>query len=161
MWIRGDQSLRDMRLWGIVQIFWLGRAGKVFAWFSAAVIILDIIGPQRLRDFEDHRRARHSASQTSPGWLHRALINVAYFGTSLAVAAAFVYEVGFHPEHGFVRVALLFIVLLAACVLMMSILLNINKWAIWIFERDRPARVARLASYLFLTVGALLDALVS
>jgi hypothetical protein len=49
-WANGDPSLKDAVLWGM-RILWWGRIGKGLAFLSGLVLIVDIIGPERIHDF--------------------------------------------------------------------------------------------------------------
>lgn len=47
-WLDGQQPSPDLQL-GFMSIRWWGRAGKIAAFFGGGTIILDLIGPDRLR----------------------------------------------------------------------------------------------------------------
>lgn len=49
MWAQG-KALTGMSLWGIPVIWW-GRAGKVSAFLGGLTVVLDVIGPDRIREF--------------------------------------------------------------------------------------------------------------
>jgi hypothetical protein len=48
-WLNGE-SVSNFFLWNI-QILWLGRIGKLVSFLSAFAIIVEIVGPTRLREF--------------------------------------------------------------------------------------------------------------
>lgn len=48
-WFAVDESLRTATLWG-VQIVWWARFGKVLAFFAGMVLLIDIIGPERIAE---------------------------------------------------------------------------------------------------------------
>lgn len=48
-WFAVDESLRTATLWG-VKIVWWARFGKVLAFFAGMVLLIDIIGPERITE---------------------------------------------------------------------------------------------------------------
>jgi hypothetical protein len=49
LWGQG-KALNGMSLWGIPMIWW-GRAGKIAAFLGGLTVVLDVIGPDRIREF--------------------------------------------------------------------------------------------------------------
>jgi hypothetical protein len=49
LWGQGE-ALNGMSLWGIPMIWW-GRAGKIAAFLGGLTVVLDVIGPDRIREF--------------------------------------------------------------------------------------------------------------
>jgi hypothetical protein len=58
-WVDGDPTLRDSYLWGM-KVMWWGRLGKLAAFLGGLVTVLDIIGPQRLKEASDRYVKRFS-----------------------------------------------------------------------------------------------------
>ena len=50
LWFSGNLT-SDSLLWGVMKILWWGRIGKVIVLAAALTIVVDIIGPERLRSF--------------------------------------------------------------------------------------------------------------
>ena len=49
-WASGPNELRDARLWGL-EIWWWGRIGILLSASGISGLVVDIIGPKKLREF--------------------------------------------------------------------------------------------------------------
>lgn len=57
-WVAGDPTLRDAYLLGL-QVFWWSRLGKFISFIAGWILLVDIIGPERILKFVDKRSAAH------------------------------------------------------------------------------------------------------
>jgi hypothetical protein len=55
MWLAGQQVPGDATMW-FMSVRWWGRLGKVLCLVAGGTVLLDIIGPQRLRSFAEDRQ---------------------------------------------------------------------------------------------------------
>jgi hypothetical protein len=58
LWFSGQQPPSDAVLW-FMSLRWWARAGKLAAFVGGATVILDLIGPERLRQFGQTRQQVH------------------------------------------------------------------------------------------------------
>lgn len=65
LWADGNEALRNTELWGL-PVFWWGRIGKVLAFLAGFTILLDLIGPERIREYSKNialRLRRHDGKR--------------------------------------------------------------------------------------------------
>ena len=149
LWANGDPNLKEMSLWGL-SILWWGRAGKFAAFAAGLVLVLDIIGPDRLRRFNTSLLSGLRADKRS-GILGGLVIGALYLLIQWIApfSGSFLWEV-------------VGIVALAGLGLALGVLAALGKRAlIWVFERDKIAQVARVISLALFAVGFHFDMLAS
>jgi hypothetical protein len=62
-WLSGE-SVTDSELWGVSMLWW-GRIGKLLQLFAALTIVVEIVGPERLRRFG---RSAHRRVEPATAW---------------------------------------------------------------------------------------------
>jgi hypothetical protein len=162
-WVDGDAGLRDAELWGL-RILWWGRVGKFAAFLAGMTLVMDIIGPERLRQFSERYMRRHQVRRGFT-WM----VGVA------AAAGVFLVWAVFFP--GTVRVlgvdlitvsstgvtaVTAAIALAVSLVLLAPVLLNVlRRILIHVFENDALARTTQIDSLVLFTAGFHFDMLAS
>ncbi|RCG28978.1 hypothetical protein DQ384_21720 [Sphaerisporangium album] len=75
MWLSGNPTLRDADLFGLNMLWW-GRLGKIGAFLGGMTAVLDVLGPERIREYGGRIR-RLSDSRTRSGLAGAATVAVA------------------------------------------------------------------------------------
>ena len=160
LWWSGNQ-LTDHTLYG-VSILWLSRAGKLLTFLAGVTIVLDAIGPERLRAYAD--RVKHTGRHRSQMWrefpVTTRLLYVGIIASSVLSLTSALLIVLYDGEPVWLFFAWWGI---AGIVLFLFDFLSITgraaQAAAWVLEHDRLDRTVRaIAVPLFLT-GFVLDVL--
>ncbi|MEU6780366.1 hypothetical protein ABZ912_14275 [Nonomuraea angiospora] len=56
MWFSGNSALQDSTMYGLGMLWW-GRFGKIAAFLGGMTVVLDILGPERIREYGGRLRA--------------------------------------------------------------------------------------------------------
>jgi hypothetical protein len=172
-WASGDPDLKDKLLWGM-QILWWGRVGKFAAFVGGLTLILDIIGPERIRQATSRsaKKLREGTSLLVVGLRRANYLAVAAVVIIFLIIIPIVrvtqgkspYVNPFGPE-GYGRFhawdwaqgALGGVAVLLA----LFLLPRIRRGLVWIFEHDKTAYAARMVSLALFLVGFHFDMLAS
>ncbi len=157
LWFSGEQPPSDAVM-GFMTVRWWGRVGKIAAFIGGATVILDLIGPDRLREI----------SARSTKWSRRAVSSplqkfAPLFVLLTLTASTFTASVLTFPGiQDVARVAALLAVLLTLLIVsaMMTRVLILQLLAD-AFANERSERVVRWAAIAVLTVGFHFDLLAS
>jgi hypothetical protein len=71
LWFSGN-LMSDSLLWGVMKILWWGRIGKVIVLAAALTIVVDIIGPERLRSFGESLHTKKFAMTAALDFLRES-----------------------------------------------------------------------------------------
>lgn len=161
-WFDGDATLRDAELWGLPMLWW-GRIGKFAAFLAGMTLIMDIVGPERLRQFSGRYLERHRSRHGSAGSAIVAaaagvlLVWAIFFPGKLAILGVeiMVYSSGFTTVTA--GIALVISLALLAPVLLQGI----RRFLIYVFERDTMAQTVRILSVFLFIAGFHFDMLAS
>ncbi|SDM55974.1 hypothetical protein [Allokutzneria albata] len=161
-WFNGDTALRDARLWRL-HVLWWGRVGKLAAFFAGMALILDIIGPERLRQFSTRYVRRNNLPRSSLG---PALLG--------AVAAVFLLWATFFPgkvsflgfeiavySFGVTSAIAVFVLVISLVLLAPALLEGVRRGLVLIFERDALARTVQVTALVLFVAGFHFDMLAS
>ena len=157
MWFAGQQVPGDAVLW-FMSVRWWARAGKIATFVGGATVILDLIGPDRLRTIGERVVGSHQKLKS----FARTTLNATYF------------TVGFPMTVG----TLLIVVngpgdrpWMTAYTIGVSVLVTLNivihgawhgpKWIVRILVNERPAQAFRHLGLIVLFVGFHFDLLAS
>jgi hypothetical protein len=160
-WLEADATLRDASLWG-VQIVWWGRFGKVAAFLAGLVIILDIVGTERLTRLTTTSgdRLRRGDSRILTAYVVGATIAVVAFVIWVVSTIPFNPPEDEYPMEASTNPAFILAVVLGLAVVVFS--WKALRWLlIWVFEHNRLAFTVRLTSVLLLLIGFHFDMLAS
>ena len=162
-WFGGDATLRDARLWGL-PVLWWGRLGKSAAFLAGMTLILDIIGPERLRQFS----ARYvNKFRLRPGFEWSALLLAAAAGAFIVWATYFpgkievlgleitVFSIGFNTETAGIALAF------SLALLAPAVLQGFHQLLLYVFKHDALAQTVRTASLFLFVAGFHFDMLAS
>lgn len=177
-WWSMDRSLGGMEMWG-VPIPWWGRIGKLLQFSGGLVVVVDLIGSDRLnRAAAKTRQASKKAPERlGEGWpagilgfiLFLSIFLVAVFGFNFVITAA--------PRPGdvFSGVIALFAFLLLIVAVPVTALFG--AWAVarlllygahfpflvlaWLFDSNRPGHPARWVAFGLVLTGFHFDLLAS
>lgn len=151
MWLNGRSTLGN-NLFGMPMIWW-ARGGKIAAFVSGFTVVLDILGPDKLREFADRvRRINPNRLLT----LERgAMVGLGAF-SALAVLAVELIRVGLVA----LQLAVVLGVIVIAATYTQVLGRAIRKVADLI-ENPRTARWWRFVSFLIFIIGFHFDLLAS
>jgi hypothetical protein len=161
-WFDGDPSLRDASLWGL-RVLWWGRIGKLAAFLAGLTLVLDIIGPERLRQFSERYVQRHRRG-AGPGW---SAVVAAVAGLVLGWAILFPGKVSFLGMSfeiyttGFTTVTAGIALVVSLALLAPTLLHGLRRVLIVVFENDALARTVQTTSLALFIVGFHFDMLAS
>ncbi|MER6509422.1 hypothetical protein ABT158_21550 [Nonomuraea sp. NPDC001636] len=74
LWLSG-KSAAGTKLWGVPMIWW-GRGGKIVSFIAAATVLLDVVGPERLKQYAERARRedkRHDIPAVYPTKVRRTM----------------------------------------------------------------------------------------
>lgn len=156
-WLDGDPGLKDAVLWGW-RILWWGRLGKALAFFSGFVLIVDMVGPDRIQRFIER-----SSSRVLIVSLGSLLLAFGWFSMVLWIAGLFpsirVADLEWYwliiALAGFVTVNSGFIYLYSRASRLPAI------FAYWVAGRGKLVAVIRVVSLFLLAAGFHFDMLAS
>jgi hypothetical protein len=161
-WAAGDSRLRDAELWGL-PVLWWGRIGKVAAFLAGMTLIMDIIGPERLRQFSE-RYVERRRPRLGFGWPG---IVAAVAGVVLAWAilrpgkiAILGVEIVVYT-YGFTTATAGIALVISLALLTPALLQGVRRLLIYVFERASLARTVQMVSLLLFIVGFHFDMLAS
>ncbi|MBN6034432.1 hypothetical protein [Amycolatopsis sp. 195334CR] len=174
-WNAENPALKDMRLWG-TQILWWGRIGKIAMFVSGLVLVLDIIGPERMRRVTERPGAsarrlmaqfhRKNTSGEEPVEGRSGYGRFAGFVIALSVVAVLLLAVSViqNPllqERPGLQVLL--IVLFLPAVYFTGVLVFIAGPLVveWLFDHERLVQVIRIVSLVLFLGGFHFDLLAS
>lgn len=153
-WSALDDSLKHAFLWGL-QIGWWGRIGKALAFLAGLVIVLDIVGPQRVAAYlglllSDHPRTKFPAH--TGRWAALSL---------MVVVAEFVFLFpALGDASGWLFWALALGGVLSSVMALTLLYFLFGVLALgWLREESRVVNVVRCASLFLLAVGFHFDML--
>lgn len=154
-WSEGDPTLRDANLWGL-RVLWWGRLGKLAAFVAGLVLIIDIIGPDRiittLRRRSLERKGRVTGSQV--------VVLLGLIFVPATVAGNLGGYVVTESERNW-RIAVFFGGTVVMLFLFWMIHRNAATWFARLYEHDRLIRIIRFLSLLAFAVGFHFDMLAS
>lgn len=161
-WAAGDPMLRNADLCGL-PVLWWGRIGKVSAFLAGMTLILDIIGPERLRQFSERylerRRPRRGFGRPAAvaavagvilAWAIIRPGKVAILGTELTIYS-----------YGFTTVTAGIALIISLALLTPTLLHGVRRALVYVFERDALARTVQTVSLLLFIAGFHFDMLAS
>ncbi|HEX4811304.1 MAG TPA: hypothetical protein VFV66_00930 [Nonomuraea sp.] len=162
-WLSGDPALQDATLYGMSMLWW-GRFGKILAFLGGMTVVLDILGPDRIREYGGRLRAiPRSPTNTSPV-VAAALTSLATCGAAVLGAAVDMVTV---PG----RESLALLVLVAAgvvAVVWVTLAATRSKLfegafngVAWVLEHRRTLLWWRVTSFFALVIGFHFDLLAS
>lgn len=161
-WFDGDVTLRDAELWGLAVLWW-GRIGKFAAFLAGMILIMDIVGPERLRQFSERYLERHR-SRYGSAW--PAIVAAAagvvvawaiFFPGKLAILGV---EITVY-SYGFTAVTAGIALVISLALLTPMLLQGVRRFLIYVFERDAMARTVQMVSLFLFIVGFHFDMLAS
>ena len=161
-WAAGDSTLRNADLWGL-PVLWWGRIGKVAAFLAGMTLIMDIIGPERLRKFSE-RYLQRRRPWTGVGWR-----TVVAAGAGVVVAWGILrpgttkilgVEITIF-SYGFTKVTAGIALAGSVALLTPALLQAVRRLLIYVFERDALARTVQMVSLFLFIVGFHFDMLAS
>lgn len=163
LWWSGEQ-INNHSIHGI-SVLWASRVGKLMAFFAGTTIVLDVIGPERLRAFA--RRMWGSSALLTPKYWAEAsteerkrLLRLALRMVFLAAAAVVLIIMGALKTSPFFLVATL---IGAAGMMLWSV--PVFAWPVmavaWVLANDRLERVLRTVAVPLFFLGFALDYLAS
>ncbi|MFI9812672.1 hypothetical protein [Saccharothrix variisporea] len=162
LWFDGSSTLRDAELWGL-PVLWWGRIGKLAAFLAGLTLIMDIVGPERLRQFSE-RYVRRNRSRLGIAW--PAVVGAAA-GALLIWAVFFPGRVTFPggwievSSTGFTAVTAGIALVGSLALLVPVALQGIRRVLIHVFERDALARTVQVVALFLFIVGFHFDLLAS
>jgi hypothetical protein len=167
-WFSGQEVDPQARLW-FMSVLWWGRAGKIAAFLGGATVILDLIGPDRLRSFPKHPRVRkvlevpRTPLRKSTHFVRDFLGLPNIIGAILLLALMWNLKVV--PTDALGWTVVVTILGLAVVYVLALIFLRVTSVApgvlAAIFETDKPAQALRYAGLGLLFVGFHFDLLAS
>jgi hypothetical protein len=161
-WFDGDATLRDAELWGLPMLWW-GRIGKFAAFLAGMTLIMDIVGPERLRQFSGRYLERHRSRHGSAGPAIVAaaagvfLVWAIFFPGKLAILGV---EVTVYSS-GFTTVTAGIALVISLALLAPALLQGIRRFLIYVFERDTMAQTVQILSVFLFIAGFHFDMLAS
>lgn len=147
LWIGGQQPPSDAVLWGVMSLRWWARTGKIAAFVGGATVILDLVGPERLRQF-----GRTTSRTRLPWW------------TAFPVMAVILAPLGYSIGYAGWGLEILWILVPVGGILGLTIFwgtMNVPLVVGNIFDKPSPALVLRYAGVVLLFVGFHFDLLSS
>jgi hypothetical protein len=168
VWFGGQEVNPHARLW-FMSVLWSGRAGKIASFIGGATVILDLIGPERLRQFaltQRERRARKLFDRRkSSHWVLVIIVMVLGAGSWLAILSeAFEnqrlsgFELKFLPVFELLPVAMVLILLIRVITFLVQ---EFSRLAARVLDTERPAQTLRYVAVGLLAVGFHFDLLAS
>jgi hypothetical protein len=156
-WFSGQQVSSDARLW-FMSVRWWERAGKIAAFLGGATVVLDLIGPERLRTWvADKERLRSRASD----WLVVGPITFCVVLTILDVLVI-VDAIDIIPNSGVAwAFAVSPVVALIVFPLFEGLAALLTRLTIRTLDAPRPAQALRYFGLVLLVVGFHFDLLAS
>jgi hypothetical protein len=156
-WASG-QPILSHELLGI-SILWWGRIGEIAVFLGGLTVVLDLIGPERLRAVGNITKSIHSYKLEDP--LPRSVTYVIAAAVALSgmfglvVAVVNVQGVSGLPRIGAAALFLgAFGVGTAACLLLMVMLVpRILRFLVWILDSKTPAGVVRYVGLFLIAAG--------
>jgi hypothetical protein len=143
-WLEADADLRNSVLWGL-PIVWWGRFGQIAAFLGGLVIILDIVGSEKLSNL---------------GKYYDGILRVYVVGAAAVIVGLVAWAALTHPYDSSDELPgeastnpWVVLVLLIAIPLAIGAWLGISKVLIWTFNHDRVAFVVRVLSLSLLIMG--------
>ncbi|WP_440103757.1 hypothetical protein [Streptosporangium sp. H16] len=152
MWLDGKSALGN-DLAGMPMIWW-GRFGKIGAFVGGMTVVLDVIGPERIREFGV--RIRHADPFGEQPYLFPAGQIIAALG-----AVAFIVAVLTGGGSMDLRTWLVIMVCWASALTLVFRLDRIAKLVASVLENPLPERIIRWVAVLLLVVGFHFDLLAS
>ncbi|MEV6039271.1 hypothetical protein AB0L65_49605 [Nonomuraea sp. NPDC052116] len=161
MWFSGNSALQDSTMYGLGMLWW-GRFGKIAAFLGGMTVVLDILGPERIREYGGRLRA-------VPRSRTQGTLTALTTGGGAIVAGSMAAAVDVAMGLGSGRLALA--VLIATIVLAVGwvaistarskLFENTLKGVAWVLEHPKSLGWWRVISLLGLVVGFHFDLLAS
>ncbi len=143
MWWAGDPNLREALLWGWEVEYW-GRLGKFAVYLAGLTVVLDIIGPRRIRNWSTLIAGKFGNKQ---------ILVVILVG---AVAAFIMLQ-----PRGSISLLCSLIILAGLCIAMVLVQFVVAPSVAWILEHNKVKKVATVISAALFIAGFPLDILAS
>ena len=147
LWFSGSQVPTNLRM-GPLTILWWGRIGKLAAFIGAGTVILDLIGPERLR-----RIGRETGPQPFDHVVTFRLLATPTI--LLIVTGAFLIAFWDHASSTFPPLLLITLLFVISPVSYMLVLPLVSR----ILDRSKPGQLLRYAGVLLLLLGFHFDLL--
>lgn len=164
-WWDGQQVDPELGL-GPLSVRWWGRLGKIAAFVGGGTVVLDLIGPDRLRQLPRAPRLGRVARTSSRVWRYAMItfwVNGAF--VLLAGLGFMLFEVVLGMDarllFGIVIGAVVLVWVLLLVIAGSSLLLALPRALAAVLDTDRPAQVVRYLALGLLVVGFHLDLLAS
>ncbi|MBP2705454.1 hypothetical protein JOL79_16710 [Microbispora sp. RL4-1S] len=161
MWLSRDPALRDAHLIGLSMEWW-GRLGKIGAFLGGMTVVLDILGPERIREYGG--RIRRLPRSPAKGVLAAAATAGVALLTSLVGMAADIATGPFGGRValvGLVLLVILAVVWIALAAARAKLFESALNGIAWILEHPRSLEWWRGLSLLLLIAGFHFDLLAS
>ncbi|GAA3839217.1 hypothetical protein GCM10022243_02030 [Saccharothrix violaceirubra] len=151
-WAAGDPTLKDAVLWG-VKVLWWARIGKLMAFLAGLVLVVDIIGPERIVASVERRVAG--------GHLDRWRVDrraarrgvIVFGGLFVLVLVGVVLRLDSGP------LGILAIALVASVPALAAVNHLLPRFLTWLYLHDRVVTAIRTASLAAFVVGFHFDML--
>ncbi|MEV4013372.1 hypothetical protein AB0J35_22985 [Nonomuraea angiospora] len=163
MWLSGNPALQDATLYGMSMLWW-GRFGKILAFLGGMTVVLDILGPDRIREYGGRLRAiPKSPTNRSSVWAAA----LTALGTCAAAIMGAVVDVATGP--GRERLALTVLVIgVVIAVVWVTLAVTRSKLfestfngIAWVLEHRKALIWWRVVSFFALVIGFHFDLLAS
>lgn len=146
LWWQG-KSVQGMSLWGILPVLVIGRLGKVMAFIGSVVAVIDIVGPDNIRQWAD--RIRRSGDEASLNVRFSSkpeyLIRFSWVAIPISIVLAYVVLNYLPPLEDTGVEVVDFIIKIVSLVLIVGIVAPLVAWTFLGVPpaRGRPARTRR------------------
>ncbi|WP_146103761.1 hypothetical protein [Nonomuraea solani] len=152
-------DIRQRVLWGL-EIYWWARWGKVAALLAGLVLIIDIIGPERIEAYLKERRERKGRAGMELASIVATVLVVGWPTLVLAFAGAMLAT---HDNliPGIALFSVAFIMMSMGNWLVPTVERKSTDALMWATTHTRFLRVVRIMSILMLVAGFHFDFLVS
>lgn len=155
-WFSGNTVPGQAELWG-VSVLWWGRIGKALAFLAGATVILDIIGPERLREWSRRKEDVEAAA----GWFGMALFVPLFGAGTFFVLWLFDESTSHVPPLLSIMFGLVTFVVYLAVYLILDTSIKLGEQFARLLDRPRPAQAIRIGGAALLVIGFHFDLLAS
>jgi hypothetical protein len=156
-WLGGGQPPGDATM-GFMTIRWWGRAGKIAAFVGGATVVLDLIGPDRLREISARSEKRSRRAVSSPVRKFAPLFVLLVLTASGFTAAVLTFPNSREVATVFALLAVLVTLLVVSVMMTRVLVLQLLADA---FANERSELVVHWAAVALLAVGFHFDLLAS
>jgi hypothetical protein len=165
-WASGNPTLKDNMLWGL-QILWWGRIGKIAAFVGGLTLVLDILGPERLRSAlgRSVEKIKIGGGRARRLLFRLTLVAAIILGvaqvTTRMIRGSSLWEALFRDQLFSFQVWHLLIAVLGFFAIYYYVIPLVGRWAVYAFEHDKIAQSARTVSLVLFLIGFHFDMLAS